>query len=128
MNQNENNSYQEQEFKFSNISNQTLFCVLSYISIFWIVGLLVSKEDKTIRFHANQGIILSVILAFSLFIIKCLSDILYVIAPILTIFSAFLEVLWLTFSLIFTIIGIKNALTHKQIPLPIFGSLFTFIK
>lgn len=127
MNQDEN-KFQEQEFKFSKISPQTLYCVLSYIYILWIVGLLADKNNKIVKFHVNQGIILSAVSLFSLIIINILSSFLYSIAPILASISAFLEVLWIIFYVLFTIIGIKNAVKQIQQPLPLIGSLFNFVK
>lgn len=131
MNQNENknlNSYKQEEFKFPGISNQTLYCVLSYIYIFWLVGLLVDRNNKIIQFHVNQGIILFSVSFASLLIINILSNVLYSIAPILASLSAFLEVLWILFSFIFIAIGIKNALNQQQKVLPIIGNMFNFFK
>lgn len=88
MNQDEN-KFQEQEFKFSKISPQTLYCVLSYIYILWIIGFLSDKNNKIVKFHVNQGIILSTVSLFSLIIINILSSCLYSIAPILASISAF---------------------------------------
>lgn len=127
MNHDENN-FQEQAFKFSKIPPQTLYCVLSYIYILWIVGLLADKNNKIVKFHINQGIILSIVSLFSLIIINILSSFLYSIAPILSGISAFLEVLWIIFYVVFTIIGIKNAAKQSQQPLPVIGSLFNFVK
>ena len=125
---NQNNNFEEQEFKFSKISSQTLYCVLSYIYILWIVGWLTEKNNETVKFHVNQGIILSSVSFLSLIIINLLSNFLYSIAPILASISALLEVLWLLFFVIFTSVGIYNALKLNQKPLPIIGSLFNFLK
>ena len=125
---NQNNNFYEQEFKFSKISTQTLYCVLSYVYILWIVGLLADKNDETVKFHVNQGIIFFAVSIFSLVIINLLSGFLYSIAPILASISAFLEVLWLIFYVIFTVLGINNALKQLHKPLPLIGSLFNFVK
>lgn len=109
MNQDEN-KFQEQEFKFSKISPQTLYCVLSYIYILWIIGFLSDKNNKIVKFHVNQGIILSTVSLFSLIIINILSSCLYSIAPILASISAFLEVSWIIFYVVFTTVGIKTLL------------------
>lgn len=34
--------------------------ILAYISILWLVGLLSAKDQPDVRFHVNQGIILSI--------------------------------------------------------------------
>lgn len=131
MDKNKNNSsgsYQQQEFKFSSLSNEKIYCILSYIYIFWLIGLLADKNNKTVLFHVNQGIILSTVSFFSLFIINILSNVLYSIAPILASLSAFLEVLWLLFVFVFVIIGIKNVLLNRQKSLPVIGNLFVVFK
>lgn len=131
MEKKENNSpssYTQQEFKFSSLSNQKIYCILSYIYIFWIIGLLADKNNKTVLFHVNQGIVLSTISFFSLFIVNILSNVFYSIAPILASLSALLEILWLLFTFIFTAIGIKHALSNQQKPLPLIGNLFTVFK
>ncbi len=131
MNQNENKnstSYNQQEFKFPGISNQTLYCALSYIYFFWLVGLIVDRNNKIIQFHVNQGIILFSVSLASLLIINTLSNVLYSIAPILASLSAFFEVLWILLSFIFMVIGIKNVLNHQQKALPIIGNMFNLFK
>ena len=125
---NQNNNFEEQEFKFSKISSQTLYCALSYVYILWIVGLLAEKNNETVKFHVNQGIIFSSVAFLSLIIINLLSNFLYSIAPILASISALLEVLWLVFYVAFTAFGIYNALKLNKKPLPIIGSLFNFLK
>lgn len=122
------NSFNEQNFNFSQFQKQTIYCVLAYIYILWIVGLLAEKDNETVKFHVNQGIILSAISFFSLVIINVLSNFLYSIAPILASVSALLEILWLIFYVIFTFWGIKNAIKQENKPLPVIGSLFNFVK
>lgn len=43
--------------------NRKLFSIISYISILWLVGLLVSpeKNDPRVRFNVGQGILLSIV-------------------------------------------------------------------
>lgn len=127
MNSNKN-QFSEQEFKFSKISNEKLHCVLAYVYILWIIGLLADRHNETVKFHVNQGIILSIVSLVSLIIIKLLSDFLYTIAPILASISALLEVLWIIFFAFFTFCGIKNALKQNKKPLPFIGSLFNLVK
>lgn len=122
------NSFNEQNFNFSQFQKQTVYCVLAYIYILWIVGLLAEKDNETVKFHVNQGIILSAVSFFSLVIINVMSNFLYSIAPILASVSALLEILWLVFYVIFTFWGIKNAIKQENKPLPVIGSLFNFVK
>ena len=101
---------------------------MSYVYVLWIVGLLAEKNNSIVKFHVNQGIILSAVSFFSLIIINILSNFLYSIAPILASISALFEVLWLIFYVLFTAIGINNALKQIQQPLPLIGALFKFVK
>ena len=41
-------------------SNTILFSILSYLGILWLIPLLVEKNDKIVRFHVNQGIVLCI--------------------------------------------------------------------
>ncbi len=43
-------------------SNTILFSILSYIGILWLIPLLVEKNDKVVRFHVNQGIVLFILI------------------------------------------------------------------
>ncbi len=128
MSQNGNKQFKTEEIKSFKMSNQILYCVLSYIHVLWIIGLLAEKDNPAVKFHVNQGIILSAVSFFSLIIINILSNFLYSIAPILTSISALFEVLWLIFYILFTALGINNALKQNQKPLPLIGSLFSFVK
>jgi uncharacterized membrane protein len=38
--------------------------ILAYIGILWLVGLLSAKDQPDVRFHVNQGIILSIATLF----------------------------------------------------------------
>ena len=43
-------------------SNAKLFSILSYVGIFWLLGLLISPEKTSpfVRSHVNNGIIISI--------------------------------------------------------------------
>lgn len=53
---------QNQGFQPQAADNSKLFCILSYIGILWLVGLLVNPEKNMpkVRFHVGQGIILTI--------------------------------------------------------------------
>lgn len=77
-------------------SNTILFSILSYIGILWLIPLLVEKNDKVVRFHVNQGIVLFIF------------DIIGSIAVGILCF-------------VLMIIGIVNAANKSEKPLPIIG-------
>lgn len=120
--------YKIQEFKISDQQKEILHCALSYVYILWLVGLLSDVQNPKVKFHVNQGIILSVLSFSTLIAISLMSNVLYYIAPILSCVTALLQLLWITFSLFFIIFGIKNAITGKCEPLPFIGNLFQTIK
>lgn len=120
--------YKIQEFKISDHQKELLHCILSYVYILWLVGLLSDIQNPRVKFHVNQGIILSVVSFSSLIAISLLSNVLYYIAPILASVTALLQLLWIIFSLFFIIFGIKNAAKGKCDPLPFIGNLFRIIK
>lgn len=114
------------------------FCILSYIGILWLVGLLAARDDPKVRFHVNQGIILS-IFEFALEIVvsmaKSIVNIVFIrmfsasfLLPQLgmTINGALSFVSW-CLTAAFAVIGIVHAAQDRQEPLPIIGSLFTVI-
>lgn len=120
--------YEEQSFNLSPKTREKIYCILAYIYILWLVGLLSDKENRKVRFHVNQGIILSIVLFSSLIIINILSIILYSIAPILASLTAFLQLTWICASIAFISIGIINVLKDNMIPLPLIGNMFSILK
>ncbi len=100
-------------------SKNKIFNILSYIPPLFFIGLLTEgKNDADLRFHANQGLVLSIAF-YGLFVIGLiLSFTLFV--PILTGIAQFVVG-------IFCIIGIVNAVKGEQKELPLFGK-FKIIK
>ena len=120
MNTNLNDSLNKGEGK----SNLKIFSILSYIGIFWIVGLISERDDPVVRFHINQGIIKTVVFSSLWIVIFVVSKIL---AAISTILLSIVALLWLAYFLImfvYVILGIINAKNEVQRPLPIIGDLF----
>ena len=120
MNTNLNDSLNKGEGK----SNLKIFSILSYIGIFWIVGLISERDDPVVRFHINQGIIKTVVFSSLWFVIFVISKIL---AAISTILLSIVALLWLVYFLImfvYVVLGIINAKNEVQRPLPIIGDLF----
>lgn len=121
------------------VDNTKPFSVLSYIGILWLVGLLADPSNPKVRFHVNQGIILSIFevaIGVALSIVKSIISIIFIHA-----FSATLVlpqlgllvngILSLSFTcvcLAYIIIGILHAAQGREEPLPIIGTLFQVIK
>jgi len=94
-------------------NNNKLYNVLSYLNL-WLIGLLVAPQEQDVRFHVNQGIVLSI----GEFALVILSTILAftVIVPILCFIAGVVLC-------VFAIIGIINASKGEQKELPLIGKI-----
>lgn len=91
--------------------------VLCYIWILWIIPLLTdSKNEPFVRFHINQGIILT-IFSLAAWVLRWIPFI-----------GGFLGWAAGVFLLVLSIIGIINAINMEEKPVPILGTLFTVYK
>ena len=90
-------------------STKIVFCILSYISFLFIIGLIADSSDKRIRFHANQGLIL--FLFESSFLMLYFITVLGLLGGILSAVGA----------LIFMTIGIINVINKEDKKLPLIG-------
>ena len=109
------------------IARSQLFSVLAYFSVLWLVGLLADPDNPKVRFHVNQGILLSIFsAAYSLAMTVLNAAFTYL--PFLFIFTALLSVLGGAAVLALMVWGIVNAAQDKEEPLPILGTLYTFIQ
>ena len=95
-------------------NNNKLYNVLSYLNL-WLIGLLVAPNDQDVKFHVNQGIILTIA---------------WVAAGILSFILAFIPILgWiLAFAIyvfigVLAIMGIINASNGVQKELPLIGKI-----
>jgi len=95
-------------------NNNKLYNVLSYLNL-WLIGLLVAPNEQDVKFHVNQGIILTIG---------------WVAAGILSFILAFIPILgWvLAFAIyvfigVLAIMGIINAAKGEQKELPIIGKI-----
>lgn len=47
-------------FDARDIVENKVFCILSYLSVLFIIGLIARPNSKVVKFHANQGLVLFV--------------------------------------------------------------------
>ena len=95
-------------------NNNKLYNILAYLGILFLVGLISAPNDQDVKFHVNQGIVLSIgevaltilstILAFT------------IIIPILCFIAGCVLV-------VFAIMGIINASKGEQKELPLIGKI-----
>lgn len=122
-------SKKEKIFSKNNIKDidknkKKVYSLISYVYILWLVGLLMDREDEDVKFHVNQGIILSIFVFSFLIILKILSSILFAIAPVLTFITSLLQIVLIILSIIFMTMGIINVIKGEKRPLPFIGELF----
>ena len=101
-------------------SNTILFSILSYIGILWLIPLLVEKNDKVVRFHVNQGIVLFIFDIIGSIAVGILSAI-FVFIPVISFLGVVIASLFGILCFVLMIIGIVNADNKSEKPLPIIG-------
>ena len=101
-------------------SNTILFSILSYIGILWLIPLLVEKNDKVVRFHVNQGIVLFIFDIIGSIAVGILSAI-FVFIPVISFLGVVIASLFVILCFVLMIIGIVNAANKSEKPLPIIG-------
>ena len=96
-----------------------IFAFIAYLLsiIGFLIVILAKKDNKFAMYHAKQSLVLFIV---------------YIIGWVILVFIPFLGwglmPIWWIIMVIFTVIGIINALTGKQKPLPIIGKYATKIK
>lgn len=101
------------------LDHEKLWSVVAYI--FFLIPLLaVKNRSSVLNYHINQGIILFIVAIVGNFGIDFL--------PFWLGILAWFKSLWNLALLALLIVGIKNVLEKKMVPLPVIGKLFTFLK
>lgn len=95
-------------------NNSKLYNVLSYLN-FWLIGLLVAPNDQDVKFHVNQGIVLT-IAEVAVFILSFILAFIPIVGWIIS-FLLFVAVG------VLAIIGIINAVKGEQKELPLIGKI-----
>ena len=87
-------------------NNNKLYNILAYFGILWLVGLIAAKDEPDVKFHVNQGIVLTIG---------------WVAAGVLSfIFIGFILDIVL---FVFSIMGIVSAAKGEQKELPLIGKI-----
>ncbi|MBN1646210.1 DUF4870 domain-containing protein, partial [Candidatus Woesearchaeota archaeon] len=101
-----------------------VFAIISYLSILWIVGLLVQKDNKFTMYHVKQGIVLTIVEVVLWLAVSILSYALF--------FAGFLSqlvagIVWLIM-IVFIIMGIVAAANGEKKELPYIGQYAKSLK
>ena len=103
-------------------SNSTarVITILDYIGILCLLGLFIEKDNEDVRFHTNQGIIL--------FLFEIVAGVLNMVLRFIPFVGRLLGGLLGLHCLGLMILGIVNDVNGQRKPLPLIGSLVTFVK
>lgn len=121
-----------------NNSNTKIYKILSYIGILWLIGLIVPdvKNDKSVKFHVGQGMLITIAEVGLNIVIGILNVIISIIAGLLDVYvlsilvSIFFGILYFAAnvgSIVLMVIGIMNANNGKDEKLPFIGK-YAFYK
>ena len=109
------------------MQNNKIFNILSYIPLLFIISLFIpQKNDADVKFHCGQGMLLTILDIVAGVLFSVLGIVLGWIPLIGTIISIISSLVGIVV-LILMIIGIINAATDKQAPLPVIGQ-FAFYR
>lgn len=122
------------------------YSILSYIGILWIIGLFVpQKDDKSLKFHIGQGMILTILEVGLGIISSILNSVLianifrqeiitwgmntgvYTVGTFGLVLMGLISWTVTIIAIVYAVIGISNVLNNKQKELPIIGK-FAFYK
>ncbi len=97
----------------ANSSNKKTYCILAYIFILWLVGMTQMPQDEDVRFHVNQGIILTIA-----GVVACVIAGIFMFIPFIgRLLMATVSLGWIALA----IMGIINAGNGVQKELPVIG-------
>lgn len=97
--------------------------ILSYFGILVLIPIFAAKNDPFARYHANQGLVLFILLTVCSVLPNVLTNILYEISPVLVLVVSGLFGLLTFVFCIFALIGIIRAAKGQMKPLPIIGGI-----
>lgn len=113
----EQQNQSEEKKQGKSADNKTIMAVIAYV-LFFIPLLTDDKKDSFVRYHVRQGLVLFILAV----IVWIFNGMIYSIFPFTMWYFARM-ISWLLNLAVFVlfILGVKNALTHKEEPLPIIG-------
>ncbi|HNW96631.1 MAG TPA: hypothetical protein PLQ44_02310 [Candidatus Paceibacterota bacterium] len=113
------NQSTENEKKQGTADNKTIMAVIAYI-LFFVPLLTEDKKDPFVRYHVRQGLALFALAV----VVYLLNGMIYNIFPLsMWYFARLISWLLNIAVLVLFILGVKNALSHKEEPLPLIGKI-----
>lgn len=105
------------EFDQQDIEQNKIFAILAYISWLVLIPMLVAKDSKFAKYHANQGLVLAIAEIICFAIIGLLGKL-----PLIGLIFRIIESLLGLVCVLFSVLGIVNAANGKAKELPFVGS------
>lgn len=101
-----------------------IFAALSYISILFVIPLILKHDDEYVYFHARQGMVLFLAEVVAWFVLFMLESFMVALAPraTLNLVGMLGNLAWLLFVIV-SIIGIYFALAGKKWNMPLLGKI-----
>lgn len=115
-------------FDTNDIQQNQALTMVGYIPLLFLIPLLAASTSKYAKFHANQGLILTIFAFVSAVIDKLIDFIIGWIPVIGGIVSTVVSVALGVAVLAYIVIGIVNAAQGKAKKLPVIGELLDIIK
>lgn len=112
------NNYDAQD-----VENTKSLAWLSYLSILFLIPMLVNKDSAYTKFHVNQGIVLFLVAVIGGIALGILGAILGWIPIIGALLIGLLSAVFGIGVLVLMVLGIINAVQGKAAPLPIIGGI-----
>ena len=116
-NLNNTNDFTE-EFEQEDIQNNKTMAILAYIGILVLIPIFAAKESKFARFHANQGLVLLIIMVANSVLWSIFSWI-----PVVKVIYAILGSIVYACTVALMVIGIINAAKGRAKELPVIGKI-----
>ena len=116
-----------------------LFNILSYFSFLWLVGLIADGHNPKVRYHVNQGILLTIFEVVLGLVVSLLSSLftslfsvalggVMVFAQLGSTLVGLVQLAQFGAVAALIIVGVMHAVQDREEPLPLIGSLFTILK
>lgn len=110
------------EFDVAEAKDKKTMAVLSYIGLLVLIPIFACKDNKYVRFHANQGLVICVGEVISVVLYEILIAIFWRVFVLTSILTAVFWILSVCFTVL-AIIGIINAVNEKAKELPLVGKI-----
>jgi len=110
-------------FDEKDINNNTLMAILSYLSVLVLIPIFFARKSKYARFHANQGLVLTIAVTIYSIIGSVVNEIVSADSVKSGLFvTTIFQMCGIAF-FVLTVIGIVNAVRGKAKQLPTFGGI-----